>query len=143
MKRMLTFLLSSALVVTVVPALAEADHPHGGPWGRLERDLKALALTPEQKTKVEAVLEATTKQRATLRDEFRQAHKGLDALLEQPAPDEQAVLRQAEKIGAVKTEQEKLLLRTLLKVRAELTPEQRKQLSQMPRDSGRRGAKRS
>jgi Spy/CpxP family protein refolding chaperone len=48
--------------------------------------------------------------------------------LEQEDPDEAAVMEQAEAIGALRTESRKQGLRTLLDVRALLTPEQRDDL---------------
>jgi Spy/CpxP family protein refolding chaperone len=92
-----------------------------------------LDLTSEQKTKVEAILAAGRKQRAELQGRLNQDLKDLRASLRKDPPDEQAVLGQAEKIGALRTEQHKVALRTRLKVQAELTPQQREKLKQLRR----------
>jgi Spy/CpxP family protein refolding chaperone len=62
-----------------------------------------------------------------LRAAFDQMH----SLLQQDPPDETAIMQQADKIGALQTEEHKGMLHTLLQVRAELTPEQRKKLLEM------------
>ena len=53
--------------------------------------------------------------------------------MDQDKPDEDAVLKQVEKLGQLGTELNKVRLRTLLKIQAMLTPEQRKQLRQRGR----------
>jgi Spy/CpxP family protein refolding chaperone len=53
--------------------------------------------------------------------------------LEHENPDEAAVMAQADAIGALKTEAQKHRLRTMLQVRALLTPEQRTKLLDMLR----------
>ena len=49
-------------------------------------------------------------------------------LLDQEAPDLNGILRQADRIGAIETELNKLRLRTMLRIRGLLTPEQRQEL---------------
>jgi Spy/CpxP family protein refolding chaperone len=49
-------------------------------------------------------------------------------LLGQDRPDEAAVMQQAERIGALEIELHKQRLRTMLRIRALLTPEQRREL---------------
>jgi Spy/CpxP family protein refolding chaperone len=58
------------------------------------------------------------------------------AMLEQDAPDESAVMRQADRIGAIRTEGRKAMLRSLLAVRADLTAEQRQKLNEIMRRDG-------
>ena len=52
-------------------------------------------------------------------------------LLEQDAPDVDAVMRQAEVIGEVDVRKHKHRIATMLEIRAKLTPEQRTQLRQL------------
>jgi len=108
---------------------AETGGPARRPPGaQLQREMEKLDLTADQRTKVDAILQAAKKQRGELQEQLNQGLKDLRALLRQEPPNEQAVLAQAEKIGGLRTEQHKLALRTRFKVEAELTPEQREQL---------------
>ena len=58
------------------------------------------------------------------------------SLLEQETPDEAAVMSLADRIGAIRTEGRKSMLRALLAVRADLTPAQRQKLNEMMRRDG-------
>lgn len=134
-----TFQLASAA------AGAQAPRPgQRSPTARLEQNLKRLDLTPEQQKKVQAILDASRKEREPLQAQIQENLKKLRGMLEQASPDEAAVLQQADVLGALQTQQRKLTLHTVLKVRSELTPEQRQQLVKMrPRGapSGGAGAK--
>lgn len=125
--------VSVALPFAASIAVAGPHHGrHGKSSGRrLEKAVQQLDLAPEQKTKVQAILDAAKEERAKARLERRDAFDQMRALLEQDAPNEAAVLSQADKIGALETEAHKSMLRTLLAVRAELTPEQRAKLKEM------------
>ena len=59
---------------------------------------------------------------------MRAAFEDMHTLLDQETPDQAAVLAQADKIGQLSTEAHKEMLKTLLAVRAELTPDQRAKL---------------
>jgi len=50
------------------------------------------------------------------------------------SPDEEAVMQQAELLGAIETEMTKHRLRTLLRIHALLTPEQRKEMMAIRRE---------
>jgi Spy/CpxP family protein refolding chaperone len=105
------------------------DRHGGGESGmRLRKQLDELNLSADQKKKVDAIFETAKKERdGDLRAEYGKLHE----LLEQEKPDSKAVDAQVEKIGEMKTEQHKAMLKTLLAVRAELTPEQREKLKEM------------
>ena len=68
---------------------------------------------------------------ARARAQFGAARDELHALLREDAPDPDAVMSQAEKVGAAETALHKQRLRTLLEVRTLLTPEQRAKLSEI------------
>lgn len=128
--------LLSTLPLASAAAGAQAQRPGQGPITRLEQNLKGLELKPEQRQKVQAIVDASRKEREALQTQIQQAFKDLRGMLEQPSPDEPAILRQADKLGELQTQQRKLMLRTLLKVRSELTPEQRQQLADMRQRGG-------
>lgn len=139
-RRTLSSLSAALVMVATVAAAQPPGHPSppdfpGGPPPEmaergLERRLKTLGLTPEQKEKVREILESSKENREKARSQWQEAFGEMHRLLEQEPPDEDAVMRQAEKMGALALERHKSMLRTLLRVRAELTPEQREKLKE-------------
>jgi Spy/CpxP family protein refolding chaperone len=121
MKRFAVPAAAAALlaVVAFAPVFAQESGPPGPGHhrmhgeARLEKHLDELGLDPAQKEKVRAILDASKQARQAQFEQMRAAHEQMRALLDQDAPDEAAVMAQAE---------------TLLAVRAELTPEQRAEL---------------
>lgn len=147
--RIASGLLSVALLVPGIDALAwgpdgPPDGPGGhgqgmGPGGQLEKHLEELGLEPEKLEAVRAILAESKAAREQHREQMKSAFEEMHAMLEQDAPDEAAVMRQAEVLGELRTEAHKAMLHTLLAVRAELTPEQRVQLREKMRaDMSRR-----
>ena len=114
-----------ALCVVSGPAAAADNAPL---WSRWEQKVRRMDLQPEQRAKVAKILEESHKEREQIQVRVRQASTELNELLRQPDVKEHAVLKQADKLGELRTEWQKAMLRALLKVRAELTPEQRQQL---------------
>jgi Spy/CpxP family protein refolding chaperone len=115
---------------------------HGDPDARLEKHLAELGLEPAQQERVRAILDAARPEREAARERMRAEFEKMQALLEAEKPDEAAVLAQADAIGALRTERQKAMLRTLLRVRAELTPEQHQKLRELMRKDGPRHWKR-
>jgi Spy/CpxP family protein refolding chaperone len=120
-----------ALILSASGAPSAWAGPHGPPGDRLEKHLEALDLAPGQMERVQAIVAESKAARDAIHARIREAYREMHALLEQEKPDEDAVMGQAEKIGAIKTEGRKAMLRTLLRVRTELTPEQRRKLMEM------------
>ncbi len=139
MKRYIVFAGVAAVAAGMALGLWQRSRrPASGPPPdiRLERRLGKLGLDPAQQEKVGAILAAAREGREQRRAQLRNAFEQLHALLEQDRPDEAAIMQQVDVIGALKTEQHKAMLHTLLQVRAELTPEQRQKLKA---DRPRRG----
>jgi Spy/CpxP family protein refolding chaperone len=137
------FWLALAAAAAFVPMLSspvhagEGERHHGRhPEARLEKSLAELGLTPAQDEKVRAILEQAKVARQPRREAMRAEFERMHELLEADAPDEAAVLAQADKISALKNEQHKAMLKTLLAIRAELTPEQRAELKAKMREHG-------
>ena len=105
-----------------------AESDSAPPWARWEQRVRRMDLQPAQKEKVAKILEESRKEREGLQALVRQASTELKELLQEPNAKEQAIFKQVDKLGELKTERQKAMLRALLKVRAELTPEQRQQL---------------
>jgi len=138
---MLALLIALPLAAGSAFAEPPADRPPGGPpWTppdeRLEGHLRELGLDSAQLEKVRALLAGARRTREESEGRLQQAFEQMRSLLEQDAPDEAAVMHQADVIGALRTEGRKAMLRTLLAVRADLTPEQRVKLNEMMRRDG-------
>jgi Spy/CpxP family protein refolding chaperone len=136
-RSLLSGLCALALLAAAPPA--SAFGPHGPRHGmraeqRLEKHLEELGLEPQQLDAVRAILDESKRAREEQREQVRAAFEEMRALLDQDLPDEDAVMRQAERLGELHTEGHKAMLHTLLAVRAQLTPEQRSQLRERMRE---------
>lgn len=114
---------------------AAAEPPRGphheGPPGfdrMLERDADRLGLDAETRAHVREIADAARAAAEPLEEQRRALRERMRALLDQDAPDVDAVMRLADQMGAVDTELRKRHLRTLLDIRALLTPAQREEL---------------
>ena len=125
MNRWLTFIVLGSLCCA---AAAFAGPPFGGPEPgiarMLERHADEIGLDDATLTRIRAVVAAAKEEEEGLHRSTREARHGLRDLLEADDPDEAAVMRQAEVLGALETEALKHRLRTLLAVRPMLTDEQ-------------------
>lgn len=115
---------------------------HAPPGSRLERLVEELGLDTQTLAQVDALIDASRDKKRTLRRQLREARKHMRSLLEAEEPQETELLEQADRIGGLRTELRKEQLKTMLRVRALLSPEQRakllERLNQGPR-RGRRG----
>lgn len=135
-----TVLTCLSLVVGLSLASTALARPRGHGYGHLtslEHRVERLDLDGETRTAVYAVIDQARAEQRDLRRQIREAYQALRAYLEQETPDEEAVMAQAETIGALQTERRKQALRTLLAVWAQLTPEQRESLRQAKDHDGR------
>lgn len=110
--------------------------PRGGgpgpdPAGFLAHHAERLGLDESTTRSIEALVDASRERADALREQLRAAHDELHTLLSVDAPDESAVMAQAEVIGGLETELHKERLRALLKIHALLTPEQRAELQRI------------
>lgn len=123
-----------ALAALAAAAPSDAGERHFGRRGPppidrvLERHAERLGLAAEVQERVREIAAEAEREGAPLREELARERNALHALLAQDAPDADAVMRQAEAIGAAETAMHKQRLRTLLEVRALLTPAQRQEL---------------
>ncbi len=109
-------------------ALADGRGPGGGGcgmwgFGRLERKLDAAPLDDGMRTAADALLDKARAEREAQREVIHAAHEQMRALLEQDPPSLDAVLAQADAIGALETEARKADLTTMMQLRALLGPE--------------------
>lgn len=129
--------LAIVLALPLAASLAFAEPPAWSPPDeRLEGHLRELGLDSRQLEKLRGVLAEAKQTREEIDGRLQHAFDEMRVLLEQEAPDEAAVMKQADRIGAIRTEGRKAMLRTLLTVRADLTPAQRERLNEMMRRDG-------
>ena len=115
--------------------------PPGGPHpGRFfERHAERLGLDAETQEAIQKIIDESRQRGETLRLDLRDAQRAMRDLLSQEAPDESAVLKQAEVIGALELEERKNRLLATLRIRGLLTPEQREELIRMREEFGPQG----
>ncbi len=118
-------LILAALIASIGLATGAAAKPGHGGCGGLEKKIERLDLSTETETAALAILDEARPGQRAMRALVREAREGLDALLEADPVDEAAVLAQADAVGALEQEAHMLRLRTLLKVQAVLSPEDR------------------
>ncbi len=94
----------------------------------LERYAERLGLDEKTRGAIREVTDAARVESEPLETELRQLHDGMRALLDADVPDAEQALAQADRIGAVETSLHKLRLRSMLRIRALLTPAQRQEL---------------
>lgn len=137
----ITTLAVVGLLATPIAALAghRFGGPGGGGHGGLEKQIERLDLDDATLTQVYGILDASRGETRTLRREMRSAHQAMRSLLEQDSPDQEKVMAQADALGALATQARKQQLKTMLQIRALLTPEQRDQLRQAMRSGHHRG----
>ena len=125
---LLAGLLIGLLALPALTAAARGRHEGAHGLRGLERGLERLELTDEVRERVDAILDEARPQHEALHEQLRDAHRRLRDLLDEPAPDEQAVLAQAEVLGGLQTEAHKQKLQVMLQIRPLLSDEQREQL---------------
>jgi Spy/CpxP family protein refolding chaperone len=153
----------AVMMLLLVPLFAGAGHAEGdeqavatpakpspdGPGRRngppslasiIERQAERLGLDDATKAKVDEIANAAQPESEKLRAQLQKENQAMGELLSQEAPELQAVMKQADQIGHTETELQKVRLRTMLKIRALLTPEQRAELMKMQHERrGNRG----
>jgi Spy/CpxP family protein refolding chaperone len=104
--------------------------PHGPPPIErvLERHAGELGLDADTRATIRAIAAKARQDEAPLDEQLRVLHEEMRQLLDGESPKLEDVMQAADRIGAAETELKKRQLRTMLEVRALLTPEQREKL---------------
>ena len=128
-----TALCALALWLGAAPALAQPPPPPDEPdrpgiERMLERNADRLHLDDATQEKIRALAEAGREKSRPQREALGHLHGEMHALLSADNPDADAVMEKAEAIGGAETALQKERLRTMLAIRALLTPEQRREL---------------
>ena len=96
----------------------------GGSFKGLEHQLEGLDLEAGKRDAIYELLDGTRKEMRASRSEIKAAHETMWDLLAKDEPDVDAVMAQADAIGALKTKAKKAKLRTMIAIRKKLTSEQ-------------------
>ena len=130
------FLLLFVLLALAIgaPSAPAGEHGHGPRHGRppldalLERHAERLALDAETLARIRAAADASRPEHERLADALHALRLEMRERLGEDAPDRDAVMELADRIGAAETALDKHRLATLLEIRALLTPAQRREL---------------
>ncbi len=105
---------------------------HPGPdAGLLREHADALDLDEETRTSIRDIVRGSREASEALRDELHGLHREMRSLLSQDDPDEDDVMQLADRIGLLETSLHKRRLAAMLRIRAQLTPEQREELARL------------
>jgi Spy/CpxP family protein refolding chaperone len=133
-----TLLAAAALLVAgvLVAAAGHARPPFHGPGphdpgGFVERHAEQLGLDAAQQETIRGILDESHEGGSALHEELRALRGELHELLMQDPPDEEAVMAQADAIGAAEVALHKQRLSTMIAIRNQLTPEQREALKEL------------
>ena len=106
-------------------------HPGGGLFdGMVTRWLDRVNATPEQRTKIQQIVQAQADERRAQREAGRALHDEMMALFAQPTVDAGAVEALRQKQLAQHDAASKRMTATMLEISRVLTPEQRKQIAE-------------
>src|SRR5262249_35028191 len=130
--------LASALFCTVAFTAAAEEGPDR-PWMHhrrgpppidrvLEENAERLQLSDATRAQIQHISDASRSEAETHHEQLRALHDQMRGLLRQDTPDEAAVMRKADEIGAAETALQKQRLHTMIEIRALLTPAQRAEL---------------
>jgi Spy/CpxP family protein refolding chaperone len=120
----------AATLVAISLLAASANARPRGP-GHFERIASLLDLDAETEGAIRAIVEETRAEGHALHDEVWEHRRVLRELMSQDTPDEAAIMAQIEALGEAETHAHKHRTRTMLRIRALLTPEQRAQMVEM------------
>jgi Spy/CpxP family protein refolding chaperone len=116
----------------LVLALAGPVHAQsfGFPWWRDAQFQKDLTLTVEQSSRIDAVFQATIPNLRQQRQELDEQEAKLSRLIAANV-DEAQVIRQVDKVEAIRASANKMRTLMLLRMRQVLTPDQRAKLNKL------------
>jgi Spy/CpxP family protein refolding chaperone len=134
--------LSIAVGLFVVAGFASdvlAKPPGGGPghaegeFRLLDRYADDLGLDEETRAAIEAIADSSRNRGEKLEQQKEAAREALKSFLDEELPNQEAVMRQVEALGAIDVELKKQFFQALIDIRKQLTPEQREQLLALER----------
>jgi Spy/CpxP family protein refolding chaperone len=99
-----------------------------GPERFLDRHADRLGVDADTRAAIQQIVDASAADGERLRAEHEAAREKLHGLLEAEEPDRDAVMAQIDTLGAIHVAERKHRMDTMLRIRALLTPEQRREM---------------
>jgi Spy/CpxP family protein refolding chaperone len=118
-----------ALLLLAVAAPVHAQS-FGFPWWRDAQFQRELSLTTDQTSRIESLFQSTIAQLRAKKAELDQQEDELSRLIAANA-DEQQVVKQVDRVEAIRSNLNKMRTLQLLHIRQVLTPEQRVKLNKL------------
>jgi Spy/CpxP family protein refolding chaperone len=120
--RFITFMLlfAAVLMLTSTGSVRAQDPAAPPPADPIEQ----LRLTPDQRQRVRLIVEETKDERQQTNRRLREANVALDQALDANPTDEAVIDQRLNELAAAQAAQLRLRIRTELKIRRELRPEQ-------------------
>jgi len=136
LQSVLLFSVCAALLSVAGTGFARGFGPPGpdrdrDPGAFIEENAEALGLDAKTLDAIRSIVAQSKDEGEALHAKLRELHDGMKALLDQASPDESAVMQQIDRIGAAEVEMHKHRVRTMLAIRALLTPEQRDAMAKL------------
>lgn len=120
------------LALAATPAAAGPGRGFGGPplGAMIDYHAEELGLDDATRQEIREIVESSHARDEELRDQIRAERKALHDLMESEPVDRGAVMDQVERISELRAEEDKHRIDTMLRIREQLTPEQRAALVQ-------------
>jgi Spy/CpxP family protein refolding chaperone len=109
------------LTLTLTASVRAQDPPAAPPSAD---PIEQLRLTPEQRQRVRLIMEQSKEERQQTNRRLREANVALDQALDGDPTDENLIDQRLNELAAAQAAQMRLKIRTELKIRRELRPEQ-------------------
>ena len=117
--------LTALLLLLVATTFAVAQQPGNQQDSALAPDpIEQLRLTPEQRQAIRQIVAETKVERQTTNQRLREANAALDQALDAEPTDENLVEQRVNELATAQTAQLRLRIRTEMKIRRILHPEQ-------------------
>ncbi len=139
--RTLHFFAAIALALLLLPAAAFAQGPpdcdrggrghHGPPGGPVkmfEHHAEEIGLDDADLMRIKAIFDASKDEMMTLKESLHDSRAKLRSMMDADTPDEQAIMAQIDTITAISGDLHRLRVKTMLDIRATLTPDQREKM---------------
>ena len=131
------FVVLSSSVAMAKPGFDKGGEGHHGP--DFQAYAAELGIDDSTLAEIKTLRRAARDESLDIRFQLKKARNVLHDLLDADHPDERQIMQQAEELGRIKTEMRKVRLRTMLKIHALLSPEQRTRFKQIRREKRRDG----
>ena len=148
-QKVLGLLMAGAMslsALSAVPALAQADGPRGhvahakgmkdGMHGPMDKMFDKLNLTAEQREKIKTIRQQGQERNKTQREQLMTKRKELHQLVRSASSTREQTIATQREVNALQDQLAEARLNAWFEMRAVLTPEQLKQLSQLKPQRG-------